>query len=122
MAALSEVVERLRGVMDRLPSGAVKEARTRVSDRVTPAFAELTKGTANRDLLTARVALRSVARGLERVDELVEAALVRTREWLAEHGEQAESPLTRRTSTSPPKRVDDVAARVSRYRAKLDDP
>jgi len=92
VTVLREVVERLRGALDRSPSGAVREAHTRVVDGVTPAFVELTKGTANQDLFAAQAALRTVAGSFERVDELLTSTRESTGAWLAEHGERTELP------------------------------
>lgn len=122
MTVLREVLERLRGALGRLPVGAVQEARARLTDNVAPVFTELTKGTANDDLVGAHAALQSVAGSLDRVAELLAAARERTGDWLAEHGEQAESPSSPRTDMSPPNRAGDVTARVAGYRDKLDNP
>ncbi|MCR3721167.1 MULTISPECIES: DddA-like double-stranded DNA deaminase toxin [Prauserella salsuginis group] len=121
MASLSDVIARLHGALDRLPTGTVKKTRAHISDTVAPAFAELTRGTANHDLITARTALQTVARSLERVEKLLGSASAHAAEWLSEHGEQAErsSPGT---YASPPVRAGDVTSRVSTYRAKLENP
>ncbi|MBB3665220.1 hypothetical protein FB384_004173 [Prauserella sediminis] len=122
MTVLREVIERLRGALEYLPTGAVKETRARVVDGVTPGFVELTKGTANHDLVTAQAALQTLSGSLGRVDELLASAHESTGAWLAEHGERTEPSLSPRPDTSPQKPAGDVAARVAGYRGKLDNP
>lgn len=122
MTTLGEVVARLRGGLERLPSGALQEARARLVDRLIPALEELAKGTASQDLVTAQATLRAVSLSLERAEQLLGSAQASTGEWLAEHGEVAPEPPTPRAASAPPQRVTDLAKRVSGYRTKLDNP
>lgn len=121
MAALGDVTASLRAALDRLPSAGVIEARTRLLDQLVPEFDQLTTGTSNQELVEARARLSAAVRSLERASELLGVVTGHTQDWLAEHTAVEPTPSPE-TSTSPPRRGDETTARVTTYRARLENP
>lgn len=119
MSALAEVVAELRSAVARLPKPQVAEARRRIADELAPQLDQLSAGTASQDLVAARAKLAALGLDIERVLASLQTAQDKTEEWINEHG-QGPQPASGAPTSSPTS--GDAPARVTKYRAQLENP
>lgn len=121
MSALAEVVAKLRSAVARLPKPQVAEARTRIADELAPQLDQLSAGTASQGLVAARAKLAALVLDIERVLASLQTAQDKIEEWINEHSQGPQPASTSRASRSSPT-SEDAPARVTKYRAQLENP